>query len=106
VKRSSTVALAGEVERAKSLRDFPRVEKRLHASAHVRRCREQKVAQHVGDAIEHRVVSGSARRRARIFRDFRLRGVEPAADLEIPPSGSGRKFENGARRSQSPCWTS
>ena len=80
------VALPGEVERAKALRDLPRVEQRAaRRPPDVRRRREEQLAQHVGDAIEHRVIRGQRFGVApRILRDFRLRGLEPAADLEIP----------------------
>ena len=97
------VALPGEIERAKALRDLPRIEQRVHASADVRRRREEKIAQHVGDAIEHRVIVGQPLGVApRIFRDLRLRRVEPAAHLEIPAVRQRQKIRERARDDRKP----
>ena len=78
------VALPREVERAEALRDLPCVEHRADPASDGRRRREHELAQHVGDAIEHRVIVGQPQRVAlRIRGDRRLRGRESAADLEI-----------------------
>ena len=112
-------ALREEVEHVAPLREVERRTKAACATFHassiaprsrarrrdVRRRREQQLAQHVGDAVEHRVVRGQPLGVARAnARDLRLRRREPAADLEVPrrPAAAGSS-RTAARRSRSPC---
>ena len=55
----------------------------MQATPDVGRCRQEQVAQHAGDAIEHRVVGGQrVGIAAGEFRDLGLRGRDPAPDDE------------------------
>ena len=72
---------------------FQRVEHRADAAADVGRRLEHELAQHVGDAIEHRVVARQALGVAREnLRDLGLRRREPAADLEISAVGQRQEI--------------
>ena len=98
VKRSSTSRSRGEVERCASR--LPA----FHAAQRVARRRRRRWA-------AFRAAARAARRRRarasrstagsalgvalREARDLALRRRQPAADLEMPPSGSGRKLANG-----------